>query len=74
LSFLSRGYIREISSCRKPFIHQVYLKEAETQLAELIEEAACGKEAIIIHSDGVFFKLCCLLKLKPFLSMAVLRD
>ncbi len=38
-------------------MHQVNLKEAETQLARLIEEAAGGKEVIITHSDGVSFKI-----------------
>jgi antitoxin (DNA-binding transcriptional repressor) of toxin-antitoxin stability system len=38
-------------------MHQIYLTEAETQLAELIEEASSGKEVIITRSDGVSFKL-----------------
>lgn len=38
-------------------MHQIYLKEAETQLAELIEAAAGGEDVIITHSDGVSFKL-----------------
>jgi antitoxin (DNA-binding transcriptional repressor) of toxin-antitoxin stability system len=38
-------------------MHQIYLKEAETQLAELIEEAAGGEDVIITRSDGVSFKL-----------------
>lgn len=38
-------------------MHQVNLKEAATQLAELIEEAAGGEEVIIIRSDGTSFKI-----------------
>jgi antitoxin (DNA-binding transcriptional repressor) of toxin-antitoxin stability system len=38
-------------------MHQVYLKEAETQLAEIIEAAAGGEDVIIIRSDGVSFQL-----------------
>jgi antitoxin (DNA-binding transcriptional repressor) of toxin-antitoxin stability system len=38
-------------------MHQVNLKEAETHLAELIEEAAAGEEVIIIRSDGTSFKI-----------------
>ncbi|MCG9890794.1 MAG: prevent-host-death protein [Thermosynechococcaceae cyanobacterium MS004] len=33
------------------------MKEAETQLAELIEEAAGGEDVIITRSDGVSFRL-----------------
>ncbi|MBW4488333.1 MAG: type II toxin-antitoxin system Phd/YefM family antitoxin [Trichocoleus desertorum ATA4-8-CV12] len=38
-------------------MHQVHLKEAETRLAELIEEAACGEEVVIIRNDGTSFKI-----------------
>ena len=38
-------------------MHQVHLKEAETRLAELIEEAAGGEEVVIIRSDGTSFKI-----------------
>lgn len=38
-------------------MHQVNLKEAETRLAELIEEAASGEEVIIIRNDGTSFKI-----------------
>ncbi|MBD1870630.1 type II toxin-antitoxin system Phd/YefM family antitoxin [Oculatella sp. FACHB-28] len=38
-------------------MHQVNLKEAETQLAKLIEEAANGEEVIITRSDGTSFKI-----------------
>lgn len=37
-------------------MHRVDLKEAETQLAELIEEVAGGEE-VIIRSDGTSFKI-----------------
>jgi antitoxin (DNA-binding transcriptional repressor) of toxin-antitoxin stability system len=36
---------------------QVNLKEAENQLAKLIEEAAGGEEVIITRSDGKSFKI-----------------
>jgi antitoxin (DNA-binding transcriptional repressor) of toxin-antitoxin stability system len=38
-------------------MHQVNLKEAETQLAQLIEAAAGGEEVIIIRVDGTAFKI-----------------
>jgi antitoxin (DNA-binding transcriptional repressor) of toxin-antitoxin stability system len=38
-------------------MHQVDLREAETQLAKLIEEAANGEEVIITRSDGTSFKI-----------------
>ncbi|WP_019500783.1 type II toxin-antitoxin system Phd/YefM family antitoxin [Pseudanabaena sp. PCC 6802] len=38
-------------------MHQINLKEAETQLAELVEEVSNGEEVVIIHSDGRSFKI-----------------
>lgn len=38
-------------------MHQVNLKEAETQLALLVEAAAGGEEVIITRSDGASFKI-----------------
>lgn len=38
-------------------MHKINLKEAETQLAELIEEAAGGEEVIITRNDGTSFKI-----------------
>jgi antitoxin (DNA-binding transcriptional repressor) of toxin-antitoxin stability system len=38
-------------------MHQVNLKEARTQLAELIEEAASGEKVVITRSDGASFKI-----------------
>jgi antitoxin (DNA-binding transcriptional repressor) of toxin-antitoxin stability system len=38
-------------------MHQVNLKEAQTQLVELIEEAASGEEVVITRSDGASFKI-----------------
>ncbi len=38
-------------------MHQINLKEAETQLVKLIEEAAGGEEVIITRSDGTAFKI-----------------
>jgi len=36
-------------------MHYINLKEAETKLAELIEEAASGEEVVITRSDGAAF-------------------
>lgn len=38
-------------------MHQINLKEAETQLAKLIEAAASGKEFVITRIDGASFKI-----------------
>lgn len=38
-------------------MHQVNLKEAETQLAKLIAVAAGGEDVIITRSDGAAFKI-----------------
>ncbi len=38
-------------------MHQVNLKEAETRLAELIEEVLRGEEVVIMRSDGASFKI-----------------
>ncbi len=38
-------------------MHQINLKEAETQLAKLIEAAASGEEVVITRSDGASFKI-----------------
>jgi prevent-host-death family protein len=38
-------------------MHQINLQEAETRLAELIEEVAGGEEVIITRSDGSAFKI-----------------
>jgi len=38
-------------------MQQVNLKEAETQLVELIEAVASGEEVVITRSDGAAFKL-----------------
>lgn len=45
-------------------MQQVNLKDAETRLAELIEEVASGKEVIIIRADGLSFKIVPLLTVK----------
>jgi prevent-host-death family protein len=37
-------------------MHQINLQEAETRLAQLIEEVASGEEVIITRSDGSAFK------------------
>lgn len=38
-------------------MHRINLKEAETQLEKLIEEAAGGEEVIITRSDGAAFRI-----------------
>ncbi|PSM47990.1 prevent-host-death protein [Chroococcidiopsis sp. CCALA 051] len=38
-------------------MHQINLQEAETRLAELIEEVAGGEEVVITRSDGSSFKI-----------------
>jgi prevent-host-death family protein len=38
-------------------MYQIHLKEAETRLAELIEQAVTGEEVIITRSDGTSFKI-----------------
>lgn len=47
-------------------MHQVNLNEAETRLAELMEEAACGEEVVIVRNDGASFKLVPISSAKPF--------
>jgi prevent-host-death family protein len=46
-------------------MHQVNLKEAQTQLAELIEAAASGEEVVITCSDGTSFKIVPISTTKP---------
>ncbi|MEO1693482.1 MAG: DUF2281 domain-containing protein [Cyanobacteria bacterium J06631_6] len=46
-------------------MHKVNLKQAQTQLAELIEEAANGKEVIIFRNDGTSFQIIPVKKEKP---------
>lgn len=38
-------------------MHSVNLKEAETQLEKLVEEAARGEDVIITRSDGTSFRI-----------------
>lgn len=38
-------------------MYQINLKEAETQLAQLIEQAAGGEEVVITRNDGTAFKI-----------------
>ncbi|NEO43497.1 MAG: DUF2281 domain-containing protein [Moorea sp. SIO4A3] len=38
-------------------MHQIYLKEAETRLAELLEAAAAGQDVVILGSDGKSFRI-----------------
>ena len=38
-------------------MYEIGLKEAETQLAQLVEEAARGEEVVIVRSDGTSFKI-----------------
>jgi len=46
-------------------MHQVNLKDAATQLADLIEAAASGEEVVITRSDGASFQLVLLNTAKP---------
>lgn len=46
-------------------MHQVNLKEAQTQLAELIEAVASGEEVVITRSDGASFKIVQISTTKP---------
>ena len=47
-------------------MHKINLKEAETRLAEIIEEAAKGEEIIIIRNDGLSFKILPITEKEPF--------
>ena len=38
-------------------MHKVDLKEAETRLAELVEEAARGEDVVIERGDGATFRI-----------------
>lgn len=38
-------------------MYQINLQDAETQLAQLIEQAADGEEVIITRNDGAAFKI-----------------
>lgn len=38
-------------------MHKIDLKEAETRLAELVEEAARGEEVVIERGDGATFRI-----------------
>lgn len=44
---------------------KIDLKEAETRLAELIEEAAEGEDVIITRSDGISFKIVAIPQAEP---------
>lgn len=46
-------------------MHQINLKETETQLAKLIEAAASGEEVVITRSDGASFKIVPISPTKP---------
>ncbi|WP_249100868.1 type II toxin-antitoxin system Phd/YefM family antitoxin [Argonema galeatum] len=50
---------------RRGLMRKVDLKEAESLLAELIEEAAEGEDVIITRSDGVSFKIVVIPKEEP---------
>ena len=38
-------------------MYSMNLKEAETQLAKLVEDAARGEDVIITHTDGTAFRI-----------------
>ncbi len=44
---------------------KVNLKEAESRLAELIEEVAEGEDVIITRSDGISFKIVVVSEAEP---------
>jgi len=46
-------------------MHQIDLKEAENQLAQLIEEVASGEEVVITRSDGSAFKIVSISSTQP---------
>lgn len=46
-------------------MHQVALQEAETQLAQLIEEVANGEEVVITRRDGAAFRIVPIHTTKP---------
>lgn len=46
-------------------MHEVGLKEAETRLAELIDEVAHGKEVLITRGDGTAFKIVPIMQPEP---------
>jgi prevent-host-death family protein len=47
-------------------MHEVALREARLQLAELINEAASGKEVVITRSDGKAFRIVPISQTKPY--------
>ena len=47
-------------------MHKVNLQEAQNHLAELIEEAANGKEVIIFRNDGTSFQIIPVAVEKPY--------
>ena len=46
-------------------MHEVDLKEAQTRLPELIDEAASGEEVVITRGDGASFKIVPLVEQEP---------
>lgn len=46
-------------------MHNINLKEAESRLAELVEEVSSGEEVVIISNDGKCFKLVPFTPIKP---------
>ena len=47
-------------------MHEVKLKEAKVQLAELINQAAYGEEVVITRDDGTAFKIVPISPNKPY--------
>ena len=47
-------------------MHTVGLKEAEGQLAELIDEVANGEEVMITREDGATFKIVRIAPMAPY--------
>jgi antitoxin (DNA-binding transcriptional repressor) of toxin-antitoxin stability system len=55
-----------MSAMEVSVMQKVNLKEAESRLGELIEEAARGEEIIIVRNDGSSFKILPMAVEKPF--------
>ncbi len=47
-------------------MHEVGLKEAEHQLAELMDAVAHGEEVLITRDDGTTFKIVLIMQTRPY--------
>src|SRR5215510_7998478 len=55
-----------VTSGKGIVMHTVGLKEAEGQLAELIDEVANGEEVVITREDGTTFKIVRIAPVAPY--------